>query len=411
MPGDDPVVKVLDFGIAKRLGSNLTGTGQAFGTPTYMSPEQAQNRGIDARSDLYSLGCVMYQCVTGNPPFEGDNPLAVLLSHVTDKPAPLRTAAATPLSDEFIAIVDRALSKNPSERFSSAPEMRIALERVKPPPEGATARGLSDSVRLEIDQSAADDDRTAAYQPAPAAVAATMGSQRGLTPPTPGQGGSGHTEAFLLGGDQDAAEPQPAATPKGKAGSVALIIGAAVALVAIGGGSVALFAGGDEGSTGAAATAAEDATIAASADAAGAPVAAVQAAAGAGVAAAAGVQAVAVAEPDAAAAAVDAPVAVAAAPAGPVAVELRTEPSGASVLVDGKEVGQTPFTVQVTQGAPVQALLQRAGFRDLEIVVKPDMAPFRLMTLTADPKKAKPRVGNGPRTRPTSTPSALEERL
>lgn len=130
VPGDDPVVKVLDFGIAKRLGSNLTGTGQAFGTPNYMSPEQAQNRPIDARSDIYSLGVVMFQCVAMRCPFEGDNPLAVLLSHVTDAPPDLREFAGDRLSEAFIQIVERALAKDPLERFDGAIEMRKALREL-----------------------------------------------------------------------------------------------------------------------------------------------------------------------------------------------------------------------------------------------------------------------------------------
>ena len=217
VPGDDPVVKVLDFGIAKRLGSNLTGTGQAFGTPVYMSPEQAQNRGIDARSDLYSLGCVLYQCVTGSPPFEGDNPLAVLLSHVTDTPPSLRKHAVHPLSDDFIAIIEKALAKSPDGRFASAQEMRTALERVSPAPAEKPANQLGgapvpggDSLRLDIDAAASTDDRTAAYQPVGAAdeaqgrrsIAASSGVEVDGETAAPG---SGFTEAFMLDGDMSSA--------------------------------------------------------------------------------------------------------------------------------------------------------------------------------------------------------------
>jgi eukaryotic-like serine/threonine-protein kinase len=130
VPGDDAVVKVLDFGIAKRLGSNLTGTGQAFGTPNYMSPEQAQNRPVDARSDIYSLGVVMYQCVAMRCPFEGDNPLAVLLSHVTDPPPDLRGLELGGLSEDFIQIVEKALAKDPFDRFDGAIDMRKALREL-----------------------------------------------------------------------------------------------------------------------------------------------------------------------------------------------------------------------------------------------------------------------------------------
>lgn len=165
VPGDDPVVKVLDFGIAKRLGSNLTGTGQAFGTPTYMSPEQAQNRPIDARSDLYSLAVVLYQCIAGACPFEGDNPLAVLLSHVTDEPPDLYERAAHPVSREFADAITRALAKDPDERFAGAVQMRKALEACARAPSQAEwdQRGSAASAAGSL--AAKENERTAAYQP------------------------------------------------------------------------------------------------------------------------------------------------------------------------------------------------------------------------------------------------------
>ena len=163
VPGDDPVVKVLDFGIAKRLGSNLTGTGQAFGTPTYMSPEQAQNRPIDARSDLYSLGVVLYQCIAGACPFEGDNPLAVLLSHVTDAPADLYARAAHPVSRDFAALIERALAKDPGDRFAGAVEMRKAFEACEPAPSMEAWQAQSVVVSGDKGRHVDTDERTAAY--------------------------------------------------------------------------------------------------------------------------------------------------------------------------------------------------------------------------------------------------------
>lgn len=434
VPGDDPVVKVLDFGIAKRLGSNLTGTGQAFGTPVYMSPEQAQNRGIDARSDLYSLGCVLYQCVTGSPPFEGDNPLAVLLSHVTDTPPSLRKHAVHPLSDDFIAVIEKALAKSPDARFSSAQEMRAALERVAPAPAEKPssqprddASHPSESLRLDIDAAASADDRTAAYQPVAnaddarpkRAVVAQAGVDIDGETAAPG---SGFTEAFMLDGEVVAAaaakvEHDEASAARPGRSLAPLFAFAGVLLV---GGAVAgymLF--------GPKAGAQADPVPVAAADVAGA-----NPGDAAGVAAGddAGAQTAEAAAPDAEAApAADAAVAAAEDAAAPTeaaadvavapvatAVEVRTTPDAAEVWVDGKQIGVTPKAIEVQAGGKIRARLHKDGFRDLEIVVEPDMAPVRQVALTAEPKAKRPRPGGGdkPKTsRPSSTPSALEERL
>ena len=148
--GDDPVVKVLDFGIAKRLGSNLTGTGKAFGTPSYMSPEQAQNQQLDNRSDLYSLACVLFQCVTGKPPFDGDDPLAVLLAHVTKPPPDLRQCAATPVSETFVRVLEKGLAKDPNDRYGSAIEFRQALESCRGRNRTDVARAASSAAIAEL---------------------------------------------------------------------------------------------------------------------------------------------------------------------------------------------------------------------------------------------------------------------
>ncbi|MEY3011293.1 MAG: hypothetical protein RIT45_28 [Pseudomonadota bacterium] len=415
--GDDPVVKVLDFGIAKRLGSNLTGTGQAFGTPTYMSPEQAQNRGIDARSDLYSLACVMYQCVTGSPPFEGDNPLAVLLSHVTDTPQSLKVRSVVPLSDDFIAIIERALAKSPDDRYATAQEMRAALDRCGPAPEGeaAAAGKLGTNV---------DDEATRAYSPAPSEIAATTDQGREIHPPVDVDGataatpawGSGYTEAFMLRGDDaeqavKAAddEPELAAVPTPSKGGKGILF-ALVSVLVLAGGAFALLGGNKpapapvepspvapaEVDAGPAPTAAADAVAAAPGDA--------------GAVAATADVAPTPAAPDAAEAVVDA------APAGPVQVELKSEPAGASVRVDGKEIGKTPLPIEVKPGDRVRVLLMRAGYRDREVLIEADQAPSRLVELTED-AKPKPRPKPRPRPKPTetrpkpTTKSALEERL
>jgi serine/threonine-protein kinase len=130
VPGNEPVIKVLDFGIAKAEGTPLTRAGCIIGTASYMSPEQARNQAIDGRSDLYALGVVLYTLTAGRLPFLGSTPLEVLSAHVNDPPPDLRTSARTPLSDPFIAIVRRALSKAPRDRFQDARAMEKALAAI-----------------------------------------------------------------------------------------------------------------------------------------------------------------------------------------------------------------------------------------------------------------------------------------
>ncbi|MEW2066551.1 protein kinase [Streptomyces sp. NPDC007346] len=126
------VVKVMDFGIARAMQSGVTSmtqTGMVVGTPQYLSPEQALGRGVDARSDLYSVGIMLFQLLTGRIPFDADSPLAIAYAHVQEEPvAPSSiNRSVTPAVD---ALVARALKKNPNERFPSAAAMRDEIARV-----------------------------------------------------------------------------------------------------------------------------------------------------------------------------------------------------------------------------------------------------------------------------------------
>ncbi|WP_406059989.1 protein kinase [Streptomyces sp. NBC_01077] len=126
------VVKVMDFGIARAMQSGVTSmtqTGMVVGTPQYLSPEQALGRAVDARSDLYSVGIMLFQLLTGRLPFDADSPLAIAYAHVQEEPVAPSTVnrAVTPAMD---ALVARALRKNPNERFPSAASMRDECLRV-----------------------------------------------------------------------------------------------------------------------------------------------------------------------------------------------------------------------------------------------------------------------------------------
>ncbi|ANW19185.1 Stk1 family PASTA domain-containing Ser/Thr kinase [Streptomyces clavuligerus] len=126
------VVKVMDFGIARAMQSgvaSMTQTGMVVGTPQYLSPEQALGRGVDARSDLYSVGVMLFQLLTGRLPFDADGPLAIVYAHVQEAPVAPSTInrSVTPAMD---ALVARALRKNPAERFPTAAAMREECERV-----------------------------------------------------------------------------------------------------------------------------------------------------------------------------------------------------------------------------------------------------------------------------------------
>jgi eukaryotic-like serine/threonine-protein kinase len=123
-------VKVMDFGIARAMGDSgmtMTQTAAVIGTAQYLSPEQAKGEQVDARSDLYSTGCLLYELLTVRPPFVGDSPVAVAYQHVREEPQPpsVFDPEVTPAMD---AIVLKALTKDPNYRYQSADEMRADIE-------------------------------------------------------------------------------------------------------------------------------------------------------------------------------------------------------------------------------------------------------------------------------------------
>ncbi|MBQ1010172.1 Stk1 family PASTA domain-containing Ser/Thr kinase [Micromonospora sp. M51] len=124
-------VKVMDFGIARALASGattMTQTSAVIGTAQYLSPEQARGEAVDARSDVYAAGCVLFELVCGHPPFVGDSPVSVAYQHVRETP-PTPSDINPDVTPAVDAIVLKALSKNPLNRYQSAGEMRADLLR------------------------------------------------------------------------------------------------------------------------------------------------------------------------------------------------------------------------------------------------------------------------------------------
>ncbi|MCD9143840.1 protein kinase domain-containing protein [Streptomyces albireticuli] len=250
------VVKVMDFGIARAMQSGVTSmtqTGMVVGTPQYLSPEQALGRGVDARSDLYSVGIMLFELLTGRLPFDADSPLAIAYAHVQEEPvAPSSINRSIPPAVD--ALVARALKKNPNERFPSAESMRDECARVAGTaqsgaspvivaggPPARSGAGVSSAVFPPVDAQTPGPGPQAVqtpYQPAPGPYA----SYGPATPPPGAPGYPTPVQPFQAGGPNGpgtpppySINPSPAAAPQGGSGggksNKPVIIGSGVVAV------------------------------------------------------------------------------------------------------------------------------------------------------------------------------------
>lgn len=155
--GSRTAVRVLDFGIAKLSHKNHTHAGSVCGTPAYMSPEQAQGQPADARSDVYGLGILAYRALVGRPPFDGEEPMSVLLKQIQERPVPLRQALGWPAFPyEVEWLVMSMLEKSPDRRPASTAEVKAHIRSIlahvplparpvdrTPRPDGSAAGGTT----------------------------------------------------------------------------------------------------------------------------------------------------------------------------------------------------------------------------------------------------------------------------
>jgi serine/threonine-protein kinase len=252
-PDDEPLVKVLDFGIARAQDSSLTGSGKALGTPTYMSPEQCTGKALDGRSDLYSVGVMLYRCACGKPPFEHESLMTLMYAH-THEPPPDPAVLNVALSGDFVALLMKAMAKKPDERFADAKEMRQACEALRGGAWAATpAFGVTqlDAAGAAKAQEQAAETRTDGTDEAPTvatpisqqvAVSNTLAtilveeidaSAKLAAAPPASVPDDGETVVLTPGAAQSALKHSPASAAAGGKSATMKVIAVAVGLVAI----------------------------------------------------------------------------------------------------------------------------------------------------------------------------------
>jgi serine/threonine-protein kinase len=365
-PQGEDVPKLLDFGIAKVSGNDgqnhLTRTGTIFGTPFYMAPEQALGNPVDARTDIYAMGVIMYECFAGSLPFQGESFMGILTQHITTEPEPVAQRAAKagrPLPMGLAEVITRCMQKSPAQRFGTMDELVNALVAIY---RGIAGPGMSTYME-----------------------AFPVGSAQHLAQPTPGPMSGAHAMPRSGGypvppGSQPNLMPAAATPASGmyasssssvmpKKSKLPLII-ALVAVLAVGGGITAfvVLQGGGGSAAGAGAGTGTGSQVASNAGSSqqqqqgsattpdpGKPDPWASKDPGAG-------SATNVASKGSGSAGnTSVPPAVEA-----VTVVVMTQPRDAvgEVWADGKKVDELPAEVKVTPGTPLEIVIKAKGFKD-----------------------------------------------
>ncbi len=345
------VVKILDFGIAKVSGAegshSLTRTGAIFGTPHYMSPEQALGKTLDHRSDIYSVGVIMYEVFTGRVPFEAESFMGILTKHITSEPRrPTEVAPDRQIPHEIEAVIMKAMSKDSNDRYPSMTEMFNDLLSLMQmfAPHLLTPSGSQPLVRAPSQPMSA--------HPGSGAFRVAQPTPSGLRRPSGPQTGG-------LASSQPGPAPQPAGFPPtdsvdpiplgghghGKKTPIGLIL--AIAGVVLVGGAATAFVMFRKPADPVPPSVPKNDPV---------PVLQVKN---------------------------DPVVALPKAPeAAPMlSVIVDSLPPGAKILKDGAQVGETPEEVKVAQGGTVTVVLHREGFTDETVVVDPSKGRKLLVKL------------------------------
>ncbi len=222
--------RLLDFGIAKRLdddGPRLTAAGMVFGTPEYMAPEQARGKAVDARSDIYALGCVAYELMTGNPPFIGNDKLRIMHQQAgdpVDPPSSKLADDAAPIPEALEAVTMRCLAKPAAERYADTDSLIEALERVLTGGARRPAATIEAPEALSVEPEPAEP--TAPESPAARGDARATG---GSTAPGPlSDARSSRFSEIIIDGlptDVGLRPSRPAPSPRALGGAAAVFVG------------------------------------------------------------------------------------------------------------------------------------------------------------------------------------------